>query len=194
MRDDAWIVVKVGGSLFDLADLRARLTSWLAQLGEANVLIVPGGGGTADAIRILDRTHQLGEEASHWLAIQTLSINARFLQALLPMARIIAEIPTSLSSLASGWYVLDAVPFFRADELRSDHLPHVWQVTSDSLTMRVATLVKARELILLKSIDWQGDDWAEASRAGIVDGYFADALHQAPAGLRLRIVNLRAGV
>ena len=161
MSDNAWIVVKVGGSLFDLPDLRERLLSWLAQLSDAHVLIVPGGGVTADAIRLLDGVHRLGEEAAHWLAIQTLSVNAGFLQALLPMTRIVAEKPlfSPISAGALGWYVLDPWPFFQADELRSDHVPHCWQATSDSLAARLATLVKARELILLKSIDWAGSDW-----------------------------------
>ena len=76
--------------------------------------------------------------------------------------------------------------------MRSDHLPHDWHITSDSLAVRLATLVKARELILLKSIDWPGNDWSAASRAGIVDGYFTEAVQKAPIDLRVRIVNLRA--
>jgi len=34
MKNNAWIVVKVGGSLFDLPDLRSRLQAWLAELGD----------------------------------------------------------------------------------------------------------------------------------------------------------------
>jgi aspartokinase-like uncharacterized kinase len=190
MNDNAWIVVKVGGSLFDLPDLRERLHAWLAQLGNANVLLVPGGGATADAIRALDRVHRLGAEASHWLALQTMSLNAHFLQSLLPRARIVAEIPDLAG--ASGWYVLDAFPFFQADDCRANPLPHRWDVTSDSLAVRAAAIFNARELVLLKSIDWTGSDWSAASRDGIVDGYFTEALQQAPARLRVRVINLRA--
>lgn len=189
MRRDAWTIVKVGGSLYELPDLRARLTAWLAELPASRLLLVPGGGGVADAIRDLDRTHQLGEEASHWLAIQTLSINAHFLQSLLPTARLVAELPER-SAEAGLRYILDAYPFFRCDEQRVGCLPHVWQVTSDSLAARVAIRAEAAELILLKSTDWQGADWAEAGRAKVVDGYFATVIQQAPA-LRIRVVNLR---
>ena len=38
MSDKAWTVVKVGGSLFDLRDLRARLRAFLALL-EGRVLL-----------------------------------------------------------------------------------------------------------------------------------------------------------
>ena len=187
MIDNAWIVVKVGGSLFDLPDLRSRLHRWLTKLGDVNVIIVPGGGAMADAIRALDRTHQLGEEEAHWLAIEALSINARFLKDLLPEARLDYVIPDETKC---QWCLLDPSRFFLIDDVTRDHLPHRWQVTSDSLAVRVATIVEARRLVLLKSVDWHGDDWAEASKAGVVDGYFAEALRQAPS-LRVRVVNFR---
>jgi 5-(aminomethyl)-3-furanmethanol phosphate kinase len=190
MSDNTWIVVKVGGSLFDLPDFRPRLREWLAELGNINVLIVPGGGATTDAIRAFDRTHRLGEEASHWLAIQAMSVNARFLKALLPDANLVGDVPVQENG---QWYLLDALPFFQMDDSRPGHLPHRWQVTSDSLAVRAATLVNARELILLKSVDWLGNDWAEASRAGVVDEYFAQALRQAPL-LHVRVVNFRAAI
>jgi aspartokinase-like uncharacterized kinase len=208
MPNNAWIIVKIGGSLFDLPDLRERLRARLRQLGAAKVLLVPGGGATADAIRAFDTAHLLGEDASHWLALQALSLNARMLQELLPEARIVSEIPepaadardaasapacaTGADENGSRFFLLDAFPFFHADEQRPDHLPHCWDVTSDSLAVRVATLAKAHELILLKSVVWEASDWTEAARSGIVDRYFAQALQQAPAALRVRLINLRA--
>jgi 5-(aminomethyl)-3-furanmethanol phosphate kinase len=176
MSDHPWTIVKVGGSLYDLPDLRDRLSAWLDCLDAEHVLLVPGGGVTADAIRMLDGVHHLGEEASHWLAIQALSINARFLQSLLPNARLVAHLDGSTAVC-----ILDAYPFFQADENRSDHLPHGWDVTSDSLALRVAVRAGARELILLKSVD---------EGVGVVDGYFAEAVQQVQ-GLRVRLVNLR---
>jgi aspartokinase-like uncharacterized kinase len=208
MANNAWIIVKVGGSLFDLPDLRHRLRAMLRPFRAANVLLVPGGGATADAIRAFDSAHRLGEEASHWLALQALSLNARMLQELLPEARIVREIPEpeapvrdaeSAPACASGSdenrsrsFLLDPFPFFHADEQRPNHLPHRWDVTSDSLAVRAATLAEAHELILLKSVVWEARDWTEAARSGIVDGYFARALQQAPAALRVRLINLRA--
>jgi aspartokinase-like uncharacterized kinase len=184
------IVVKVSGSLFDWHQLSPRLRAWLASLDAAHVLLVPGGGATADAIRALDRTHQLGEETSHWLAIQALSLNARFLLRLFPEAAFLSteeEARRTKSRLA----ILDPHPFFVDDENRHDHLPHDWEVTSDSLAVRVAALVGATELILLKSTTWEGANWQEASDASVVDRYFPQALLQA-GGMPVRVVNLRA--
>jgi 5-(aminomethyl)-3-furanmethanol phosphate kinase len=185
-----WTVVKVGGSLYDWPELGERLRAWLAQLDAERVLIVPGGGATADAIRLLDRMHGLGEETSHWLAIRALSLNARFLQRLLPDCDLMSDLHR-IAPASQRLNVVDAFAVFAADETHPDHLPHDWRVTSDSLAVRCAVLVQARELILLKSLDWPGNDWTQATQAGIVDPYFADALHLAPATLRTRIVNLR---
>jgi len=188
MSANAWTVVKVGGSLYDLPDLRERLRSFLATVA-GKILLVPGGGATADAIRAFDRAHHLGEGASHWLAIRALSLNARFLATLLPDTHILAN--TLADTSGSGVFVVDAFAFFEADERRPGHLPHLWKVTSDSLAVRAATVLGARELILLKSIDWPGDNWQDAAHQGIVDGYFTEALKQAPGALNVRVVNLR---
>ena len=73
------VVVKVGGSLYDLPDLGSRLRAWLTeQCAGDDVVLVPGGGGTADVIRHFDRVHGLGEETSHWLALRALTLNAQF--------------------------------------------------------------------------------------------------------------------
>src|SRR5262249_5729227 len=77
------IVVKVGGSLFDHPRLGPGLRAYLDSLAPAEVLLVPGGGDFADAVRKLDRIHGLGEEASHQLALRTLTITAAFLEQLL---------------------------------------------------------------------------------------------------------------
>jgi aspartokinase-like uncharacterized kinase len=183
-------VVKVGGSLYDWPMLGEALRGWLATLPDQHVLLIPGGGATADAIRDLDRTHRLGDEASHWLALSALSVNARFLQRLLPRARIIAEAEPEEQARDNRVAVLDPYPYFAADEKRPDHMPHTWQVTSDSLAVRAAVLTGARELVLLKSVDWPGSNWPEATRSGVVDEYFATSLKQA-SDLCVRVVNLR---
>jgi aspartokinase-like uncharacterized kinase len=183
------LVVKVGGSLYDLPDLATRLRVWSHQHMHANTLLIPGGGRLADAIRDLDRLHHLGEEASHWLALAALSVNARFLARLLPGPRVLPRLPEDRDG--SGPFILDPLPFFEHDEDQPGALPHLWQVTSDSLAVRVAIRASARELVLLKSISWQGtDDWAKAAWNGVVDPFFERAM-EAAAGLQVHIINLR---
>lgn len=175
------VVIKVGGSLFDMLDLGQRLTQWLGQLGSCPLLLIPGGGPTTDVIRQLDRVHQLGEERAHWLALRALTLNAHFLAGLVPGAAVARQ----LEECPDFWRrsvvpVLDAYAFLRADDGQPGCLPHCWEVTSDSVAARVACVAGARRLVLLKSASLQ---------RGIVDGYFADV-----AGPRLdvEVVNLRA--
>ncbi len=179
-------VVKVGGSLFDLPDLGPRLRSWL---GSTRTVLVPGGGPTAEAVRTLDTVHRLGEEAAHWLALQALSVNAHVLARLLPEAPVRSCLPPAAEP--GAWFILDALPFLQDDDRLPGHLPHTWEVTSDSLAVRVAIRAGATDLVLLKSVSWPAvDDWAAATRARIVDGFFVEALRSAPE-LRVQVVNFR---
>ncbi len=182
-------VVKVGGSLFDLPDLDERLRTFLDGLGGIRVLLLPGGGPFADVIRALDGIHAIGEEASHWLALHALSLSARFLATRLPGAILLgslAQLPQEARHV-----LVDSLPFFAEDEPNAGRLPHRWDVTSDSLAVRLASRAGAGELVLLKSVAWPAADaWETAAAAGVVDGYFCRALSGA-AGLRVRVVNLR---
>ncbi len=167
------VVVKVGGSLFDLPDLGRRLEAWLGTLGDGRVILTAGGGPAADVVREMDRIHGLGEEASHWLAVQSLSLTAHFLKALAPPSACVQDLGS----------------FAAQDEDRPGRLPHCWDVTSDSLSARLAEALGARELVLLKSVTIPPDmDWAEASRRGYVDGYFPTMIAR---GVKARAVNLR---
>src|SRR5688572_4689292 len=77
------IVVKVGGSLYDHPRLGPGLRAYLDALAPDPVLLVPGGGPFADAVRQLDAAHRLGEEAAHWLALMAMTLAGGFLQQLL---------------------------------------------------------------------------------------------------------------
>ncbi len=174
------VVVKVGGSLFDLPDLRARLSHWFGTEAHvqppASVVLVPGGGPTTDVIRALDRRHHLGEEAAHWLALRALSLNAHFLANLLPRAVVVAE----LQAAGSHLQIVDPFAFFQLDERRHAMatIPHTWDATSDAVAARVAVAWSAQRLILLKStsIDLKQGDWSDAVRRRFVDSAFVSML------------------
>src|SRR4051812_2003969 len=143
------LVVKVGGSLYDRRDLAPRLLQEIARFAGQRILLVPGGGPTANVVRVLDQCHGLGEEASHWLALRALSLNARFLAQLLPESVLVEALDNCRVPWREGRpCVLDLHAFARADEDQPDCLPHSWEVTSDSLAARVAQVVGATRLIL----------------------------------------------
>jgi aspartokinase-like uncharacterized kinase len=145
-------------------------------------LLVPGGGATANVVREWNRCHGLGEEAAHWLALQALSLNARFLASLLPAETTV--IVNDLEQCSESWRlgrtpIIDLLAVARADEARPGCLPHCWAVTSDSLAARIAFLVQARQLLLLKSTSVpERIDWTEASREGFVDPFFAALIRE----------------
>jgi aspartokinase-like uncharacterized kinase len=184
------VVVKVGGSLFDLPDLGLRLRRWLLRLDTGAVLLVPGGGKFADAVRDLDKIHLLGEEKAHWLALRALTLSARFLVQLLPGASILGHPWVCSYVWERGQIpVLDAHEFALIDESKAGRLPHAWTVTSDSIAARVSRVLEARRLVLLKSVTIpEGTDWREARRCGWVDDYFAEAVGT---DLEVQGVNLR---
>jgi aspartokinase-like uncharacterized kinase len=186
------IVAKVGGSLFDLPQLGDALARWAAEQ-PAPVLFVPGGGPFADVIRALDRVHDLGEDASHWLAVRTLSVTARLLVHLLSDAELLDN-PTWGELEQKRWddpdrvYVLDEFEFF----CRHDSVPHTWSVTSDSLALSAAMHMNADRLVLLKSRDIGDVTWDQAAARGWVDGHFPHLVKQAE--FPVEAVNFRTWV
>ena len=148
------VVVKVGGSLLDWVPLPARLAVFLASLGKVRPVLIVGGGPMADELRPLDRLHDLGESKSHALALRILDVTAWLLADLLPESCVV----TRLDDLALAWKtglrpVLAPRLVLDADDrhARDEALPHSWNVTTDSIAARVATLLGDAELILLKS-------------------------------------------
>jgi aspartokinase-like uncharacterized kinase len=165
------IVLKVGGSLFPRPNLAAELRQIIAEQSEA-VMLVPGGGELAEAIRAFDRQHHLGESASHFLALQTLSITARFLQHLLPEANLVPNLETT-----AKLSILDCDEYFRDDP----SIPQSWGITSDSLALIVAQRSTARKLILCKSLERPANtDWEELSNLNMIDSEFPRLYRDCP--------------
>jgi aspartokinase-like uncharacterized kinase len=176
------VVVKVGGSLLENGCLPSLLTA-LGDLARTHrLVVVPGGGPFADAVRDACSLHDPGGSAAHWMAILAMDQHAHLLRGLLPTARLTHGPEEIAQVLAEGLLpVLSPFRWLHA----ADPLPHGWQVTSDSIAAWVAARLGARRLVLLKSIPGvpgpDGDMLAEvpvqsASLAGIVDEHFPQAV------------------
>jgi 5-(aminomethyl)-3-furanmethanol phosphate kinase len=168
-------VIKVGGSLLDYPELPSRLASYLADLGRPNPVLLCGGGPTVDAIRKIDRAHGMDEEASHWIAVRALALNARLLEAIVPnlvYTERAKDLPRAWKSRKVP--LLDPFIFLsEVDESFGDPLPRRWRVTSDSIAARMAARLEAPELVLLKSAEIPGElTVPDAAEEGIVDAQF----------------------
>lgn len=183
-------VVKLGGSLLELSDLADRLRRWLAAQPPLPTVLLVGGGRLADVVRDYDRLHRLGEEAAHWLAVQTMSLNAALLAALLPEV----ELRSSLESPcpANGPpLICDPYNFLRSAEpsFPGEPLGRNWGVTSDSIAARLAMICDADELVLLKSASPPARGSISAAiSGGYIDAGFAQTCRALP---RIRCVNFR---
>ncbi len=174
-------VVKVGGSLLS-AGMTRSLVEALSEVALAHPLVVvPGGGPFADAVRQVSKRHGPGDSASHWMAILAMDQHAHLLAAMSSRAELcIAPEQCLRIRDARRLVVLAPYAWLRA----ADPLPHDWQVTSDSLAAWVAARLGARRLVLLKARDGlkNGRELrdeagvADAAEAGIVDAYLPQAL------------------
>jgi aspartokinase-like uncharacterized kinase len=185
-------IVKLGGSLFGVPDLRARLANFLADFGRPRPILVSGGGPLVDCIRRWDRIYDLGEETSHWIALRLLSASSRVLERLLPDLQLV-DSPDDCPALWQKGKVPLYDPFhFIADidEEALDPLPRRWRATSDSIAARMAVTFGAEELVLLKSVSVpERLSRAEAALRGLVDPHFPVAAQGIP---RVVAINLRS--
>jgi (4-(4-[2-(gamma-L-glutamylamino)ethyl]phenoxymethyl)furan-2-yl)methanamine synthase len=159
------LVVKIGGSLLAHPDELDRV---LADVRSASrkrrILVVPGGGALADAVRDVDRRMHVGDDAAHWMAVLAMDQYAHVLLSRMPRTVVVDDRRGIAEALTSG-----ALPVLAPSRwLRAvDPLPHSWDVTSDSIAAWICGHVGARQLLLIK---------APGATGALVDPYFTTAV------------------
>jgi aspartokinase-like uncharacterized kinase len=190
--DSPLVVIKVGGSLLDWSGLPSRLADLLAARGDVRTVLIAGGGKLADVLRDLDTVHSLGERRSHALAVRVLDTTAHILSAILPGTRVV----TSLDELTPTWRTgvrPILAPRLVLDEDERRHplsaLPHTWSTTSDSISARIARILGASELVVLKSVTPPPDmSLSGAAALGLIDAEFPSIARDLPL---VSCINLR---
>lgn len=168
-------IVKVGGSLFRLPDLAARLRTMFATLDSDQIFVVAGGGEAAEVVRTWDLIHRLNEEVAHWLAIDSMSLTASLLTGLLPEAALVVDRRSAENRVSMGGVAI-LVARSILDELHDGTrkpLPVGWDCTSDSIAGWISTQWKVDSMVLAKSVDAPTEcSISSASELDAVDPYF----------------------
>ena len=168
------IVIKVGGSLLGLRRLHAELAEFLDGLDTHQVVLLTGGGPAVKALHRLSKSLPFTEAEAHWHCIDLMSDLTHSLSETYPNSVAV----TSWVEAERAWEV-DRIPWFvvesylRADDPSKDHLPHSWDVSSDSIAAHLAARYGA-DLILLKACELPRRKASAKilAKRGIVDAWF----------------------
>jgi len=160
-------VVKVGGGLLATVEYLDAALGIAAEAARArHLLIVPGGGPFADAVRAVDRQIGIPDSAAHWMAVLAMDQYAHLIAARLADAVLVADQREIGSAFDAGRIPVLTPSRWLRD---ADPLPHSWDVTSDSIAAWIAGRVGARRLVLVKPP-------GIGQPRETVDPYFAHAL------------------
>jgi dihydroneopterin aldolase len=171
-RRDGLTVIKIGGSCAGSLDLR-RWTGAVAACA-GRIVVVPGGGPFADAVRAAQPMMGFDDAAAHHMALLGMEQFGRALASF--DARLMP-----VDSIAAVRRVLRdrKVPIWLPTRmtLAAADVPASWDVTSDSLAAWLAGRLGARRLVLMKQAEVPRDFPGQLVVAcGIVDRAFAKFL------------------
>ena len=165
-------VVKLGGSLLGTPALKGWLDAF-AQFGDGKVVIVPGGGVFADAVRDAQAKTGIDDATAHKMAVVAMDQYATLMTCLnedLVMASSELEIAErGLQHRAIVWKPSSML-------LADNELPMSWDLSSDSLAAWLATKLNAQHLLVVKSISHRHTAKIEVKDLmidGVLDSYFS---------------------
>jgi aspartokinase-like uncharacterized kinase len=167
------MVVRIGGSFAGSMHLPAWLDAIAACAGR--VVVVPGGGPFADAVRAAQPSMGFDDRAAHRMALLAME-----------------QYGAALVSLRTGWMMASSaagirrlladgkVPVWAPSRmvLCARDVPWTWNVTSDSLAAWLAGRLGASRLLLVKHVQPEAYELCadDLAARGIVDPAFPDFL------------------
>jgi 5-(aminomethyl)-3-furanmethanol phosphate kinase len=169
-------VIKLGGSLLG----QSHLKSWLSQIvryGQAQVVIVPGGGMFADTVRDAQSILHLSDQSAHQMALLAMNQYALLMKDLAPEL-VLCETIESIKDVHSCSKVALWMP---AKVIKDQtHLPQNWTLTSDSIAAWLARELQFDYLVLVKSARIRSQVTInQLVSHEIVDAYLPDLLNNA---------------
>lgn len=141
-------VVKLGGSLLGAPELKAWLDI-VSRYGDGKVVIVPGGGIFADAVREAQLLTGANDKVAHHMAVQAMDQYGVLMAGL---NRRLATAASELEIAERGWQHRGIVWLPSKMVCAEEDIPASWDVTSDSLAAWLAGILDAEHLLLVKSL------------------------------------------
>jgi aspartokinase-like uncharacterized kinase len=144
-------VIKLGGSLLENPAALKALGVTLCRIGEKyRVMVVPGGGKFADAVRTVDEKFGLLAATSHRMAILAMDQYGLLLSHFIPHAH-------TCDSLTEAKRVSEnkLVSIFLPSKLllEEDPFKPSWDITSDSIAAYLATKLHAAKTVFVTDVD-----------------------------------------
>ena len=141
----SFVVVKLGGSHAEVPALRA---AWLAAIAAARgpVVLVPGGGPFADAVRAQQRPLGYDDATAHDMALLAMGQYGLVLSAWPGFCP--ATTPSQIARALAAGRVPVWLPSAMLAQARD--VAKGWGVTSDSLALWLAARLGARAVLLVK--------------------------------------------
>ena len=161
-------IVKLGGSHANGPHIKDWLAAIAAEAGA--IVIVPGGGPFADAVRSAQAPMGYDDSAAHAMALMAMAQFGRALMSLNPALRMTASRSAILRALKDG-----KVPVWSPETMaRAAALPETWALTSDSLAAWLAGALGAGSLVLVKHGRFESAaiDVRDLVARGVVDPLF----------------------
>jgi aspartokinase-like uncharacterized kinase len=140
-------VVKLGGSLLGSPEL-AKWLETIVQFSDGKIIIVPGGGLFANAVREAQQISNANDVVAHQLALLAMD---QFGILLAGMCHGLVTASSELEISERGWQHRGIVWLPSKMVLADERIPKNWQVTSDSLSAWLANKLGVEQLILVKS-------------------------------------------
>jgi aspartokinase-like uncharacterized kinase len=144
-------VIKVGGSLAEKPTALKALGNKLSEIAEGySIVVVPGGGKFADALRECNQQYTLSADAAHKMAILGMNQFGLLLSQVMPNSCTTYAVGDA-KRLSEG----KTVPIFLPSRLmfRENPLEASWDVTSDAIAAYIASQLNAHKLILATNVD-----------------------------------------
>jgi aspartokinase-like uncharacterized kinase len=144
-------VIKIGGSLAIYPERLKILCSKLSAASKKHkILLVPGGGEFADAVRIVDKRFSLSDSVSNRMAILGMDQYGLLLSDLITNSQVINQLDH-----VTNVFDLNKLPVFLPSNfmLRNNPLENSWNVTSDSIAVYIANQLHIKKVVLVTDVD-----------------------------------------